>query len=208
MTRPSLIAPTLLSLTLLSLSLAACGKPAATASAEPTATSAPAAAPPSALATRRAPPVIQGVQLQDSGLKLIVYAGDSEVKFGQPMKAVVAALDGQLGPGGKPELNSECGAGPISFVKWPGGLSGLFQDGKFVGWSVDNDSPKGTYVTDKAVGVGSTRAELLAAYPDTKIEESTLGQEFTFGEYDGILAGKTADAKIDNLWAGTSCVFR
>jgi hypothetical protein len=186
---------------LISLFLAACGKAAPSASAEPVA-AAPAPPP------RRAAAVVQGVQLQDSGLKLVVYAGDSEVGFGQPMKAVIAALDGQLGPGSKPELNSECGAGPITFVKWPDDLSGLFQDGKFVGWSLGRDSPKGVYVTDKAIGIGSTRAELLAAYPAAKVETSTLGDEFTVGDYDGILSGKTATAHVEALWAGTSCVFR
>lgn len=185
-------------LVLAALALTACGKPPA--SAEPAAAPAP---PP-----RRAAPVVQGVQPRDTGLHMVVYAGDSDVKFGQPMKAAVAAIDGMLGPGSKPQVNGECGAGPIAFVKWPGGLSGLFQDDRFVGWSIDNDSPKGTFVTDKAIGVGSTKAELLAAYPDTKIEESTLGQEFTTGGYDGILSGKGADAKVETLWAGTSCVFR
>lgn len=188
-------------LALAALSLAACAKPAPAAQAEPAAAPAPAPA-------RRAAPVVQGVQLRDTGLHLVVYAGDSDVKFGTPMKDAVAAIDGMLGPGSKPETNSECGAGPITFVKWPDGLSGLFQDDKFVGWSVDDDSPKGAYVTDKAVGVGSTRAELLAAYPDARIEESSLGTEFTTGAYDGILGGKGAEAKVETLWAGTSCVFR
>jgi hypothetical protein len=200
MTRPSLAA-----LTLLALSLSACGKPAATASAEPVPATAAAPAP---APSRRAPSVVQGLQLRDTGLHLVVYAGDSDVKFGTPMKAAVAAIDGMLGPGSKPETNSECGAGPITFVKWPDGLSGLFQDDKFQGWSVDSGSPKGVYVTDKAIGVGSTRAELLSAYPDAKIEESTLGTEFTVGDYDGMLSSKGADAKVETLWAGLSCVFR
>jgi hypothetical protein len=191
-----------IALALISLSLAACGKAAPPASAEPAAAPAPAPAP------RRAAPVVQGVQLQDGGLKLIVYAGDSEIKFGQSMKATVTALDGQLGPGGKPTVNSECGEGPVTFIDWPDGLTGLFQDGKFTGWSLDRDSPKGVYVTDKRIGVGSTRAELLAAYPEAKVETSTLGEEFTIGGYDGILSGKAADAKVETLWAGTACVFR
>jgi hypothetical protein len=183
------------------LGLTACGKPAV--SAQPAAAPAPETPP-----ARRATAVVQGVQLRDDGLHMVVYAGDSDLKFGTPMKDAIAAIDGMLGPGSKPETNSECGAGPIAFVKWPDGFSGLFQDGRFVGWSVDDGSAKGAYVTDKAVGVGSTRAELLAAYPDVKIEESTLGTEFTVGDYDGLLQGKGGEAKVGALWAGTSCVFR
>ena len=200
--RPAMIRTLALSaLALSALSLTACSKPVA--SAQPAAAPAPASPP-----ARRATATVQGVQLRDDGLHMVVYAGDSDLKFGTPMKAAIAAIDGMVGPGSKPETNIECGAGPIAFVKWPDGLTGLFQDGKFVGWSLDSDSPKGTYVTDKALGVGSTRAELLAAYPDAKIEESTLGTEFTTGDYDGILEGKDGAAKVASLWAGTSCVFR
>lgn len=196
----------LAALALSSLTLAACGKaPAAPAQPAAQPAVAPAAASPPA---RRATATVQGVQLRDTGLHMVVYAGDSDVKFGAPMKEAVAALDGMLGPGSKPETNQECGAGPITFVKWPGGLTGLFQDDRFAGWSVDSDSPKGTFVTDKGVGVGSTRADLLAAYPDAKIEETSLGTEFTAGGYDGVLSGKGAEARVETLWAGLSCVFR
>lgn len=193
-------------LALTAVSLAACGKP--TASAQPGA--APAAAVPATASppARRATATVQGVQLREGGLHMVVYAGDSDLKFGTPIREAIAAVDGMLGPGSKPETNNECGAGPMEFVKWPDGLTGVFQDGKFAGWSVESGSPKGTYVTDKGVGVGSTRVELLAAYPDARVEETSLGTEFTAGAYDGVLDGKGPEARIDTLWAGLSCVFR
>lgn len=188
------------------LSLSACGKPAASAqpAAAPPTPAAAAASPPA----RRATATVQGVQLRDDGLHMVVYAGDSDLKFGTPIRAAIAAIDGMLGPGSQPETNNECGAGPMEFVKWPDGFTGVFQDGKFAGWSIDSGSPPKAYATDKAIGVGSTRAELLAAYPAVKIEQTSLGTEFTVGGYDGILAGAGPDARIETLWAGLSCVFR
>lgn len=197
----------LAALGLAALGLSACGKPAASAqpaAATPAPSSDVSASPPA----RRATATVQGVQLREDGLRLVAYAGETDLKFGTPIRAAIAAVDGMLGPGSTPETNNECGAGPMEFVKWPDGFTGVFQDGKFAGWSVDSGSPPKAYVTDKAIGVGSTRAELLAAYPAAKIEQTSLGTEFTVGRYDGILAGAGPDARIETLWAGLSCVFR
>ncbi|MDP1963922.1 MAG: hypothetical protein Q8K93_17160, partial [Reyranella sp.] len=99
------------------------------------------------------------------------------------------------------------GAGPIAFAQWPTGLNMLFQDGAFVGWSVNRD-PAGKLTTLNGIGLGASRAALKAGYSDFQPQESTLGEEFTAGGLSGLLDGKGAKARVEALWAGTSCVFR
>jgi hypothetical protein len=57
------------------------------------------------------------------------------------------------------------------------------------------------------VRVGSTRAELEAAYA-AEVAESTLGTEFNAGGLGGLLSGPGKDARITDLWAGINCFFR
>ncbi len=103
--------------------------------------------------------------------------------------------------------NSECGAGPMQFAEFPGGLTLLFQDDKLAGWSVGPGSA-GKQSTMSGVGVGSTRSDLVAAYNGVTVSETSLGQEFSAGGLYGVLDGPGATAKIEVMWAGTSCVFR
>lgn len=109
----------------------------------------------------------------------------------------------EAAPGAARE-NKECGAGPLTFAAWPTGLTLVFQGDRFVGWTVDKPGLK----TPDGIGVGSTRAELVKARSRTKVAQSTLGTEFTAGGVGGLLDGQGPDAKVTNLWAGVTCMFR
>lgn len=179
----------------LALALAACDRPAATpaAPARPAAPAAPAAMP-------------LRLALAPDGLNAIVAAtGSSQLLAFSRAKSQTLITMTRVEPApGQESANAECGAGPMSFVAWPDGLTLLFQDERFVGWTVD----KPGLTTMDGIGVGSTRAELLSARPGTTVEESTLGTEFTVGDMGGLLDGKGPDAKITTLWAGVTCMFR
>ncbi len=183
--------------------LTACGQPAedSTPTAAPAAPAEPAKAP--------AKPAVAGaVALDQEGLRLVAESGSTRlVKFGVPTADAVAALSSALGNPADRAINSECGAGPTEFVSWSNDLDALFLDGKFAGWSGGRDSG-GKVTTMDGVGVGSTRQALTASFGDLKVEESTLGIEFSAGEISGILDKDGPAGKVEVIWGGTSCVFR
>lgn len=186
------------------LGLAACGQPA---SETPAAPAEPAAAPSSGPA-----PVAAGqaaVALDAGGLFIVMKdTGSSRmIDFGLPKDQTVAIVTNVAGVPAPESTNRECGAGPVQFVAWPDGLTLLFQEDRFVGWSVDKDGA-GRQSTMSGVGVGSTRSDLAAAYSGVQVSETSLGQEFSAGGLYGVLDGADATAKIEVMWAGTSCVFR
>ena len=189
------------------LALAACDKPAA---------------PPAAPATPGAPPTIgapagegQALDLDSGGLLIVIADTGSTrpVAFGLARAEALAMLNKAQGVAGKESVNTECGAGPLTFVEWPDGLSALFQDGKFAGWSAD-ERGGGTLAFMNGFGIGSTRARMTTDYPAAKVEETTLGVEFTLDPAaadtspGGLLDGRGQDAKVSDLWAGVTCMFR
>lgn len=186
------------------LGLAACGQPASETPAAPVE---PAAAPPPAPA-----PVAAGqaaVALDAGGLMIVMKdTGSSRmIDFGLPKAQVVGIVTNVAGAPTPESTNSECGAGPVQFIGYPDGLTLLFQEDRFVGWSLDKDAA-GKQSTMSGVGVGSTRADLAAAYSGVQVSETSLGQEFSAGGLYGVLDGPSPAAKIEVMWAGTSCVFR
>lgn len=184
------------------LGLAACGEPAADA---------PAPAPKVAPQTPAPVPAdahAPAIALAPDGIRLVAPGGATRpLDFGMDQAETVVILDRVHGGAGKATTNAECGAGPVDFVQWPDGLSALFQDGKFVGWSVGTGGAK-TLTTMNGIGIGSTRSELVAGFSGVTVQETTLGQEFDAGGLYGVLSGPGAGATIDALWAGVSCVFR
>lgn len=142
-----------------------------------------------------------------------------EIPFGMPLGQLVEMVNEVLQAEPKSiGINAECGAGPLKMASWSNGLTLVFQEKKagaaqewqFVGWYAGG-APSGAapkVATMAGVGIGSTRAELEAAYT-VKVAKSTLGQEFstTSGLY-GILDGPGKEAVITSLWSGTSCNFR
>ena len=146
------------------------------------------------------------VQMHAEGLRLAPASpGEANLAFGAAQSDVLA----RLGPLGTAQVsaNAECGAGPMEIAEFPNGLSLLFQEGRFVGWSIDGRTGN-RLATTAGIGTGSTRAELDAAYPGATIEESTLGQEFGADGIGGLLDGAGPDARVTALWAGTTCMFR
>jgi hypothetical protein len=188
--------------------IAACGaerEPEGEAvSAEPGALApAPAAAPPADTAAADDPELA----LAEDGLRL--FDGTSEsgrpIPFGMPMEQVITTMEGVRGKA-KRSTNPECGAGSLEFANWDDGLGLVFQDARFVGWSLDGRGGADVK-TSGNVGPGSTRRELEAAH-QVKVDETTLGTEFMAGDIAGVLDGAGPDARITNMWAGVNCIFR
>lgn len=102
--------------------------------------------------------------------------------------------------------NRDCGAGTVQVASWADGLSLVFQEGRFVGWSLGRRAD-GEIGTAAGIGPGSTRAELDAAY-NPVVRQASVGNEFSAGGLYGILDGASAEARITDLWAGVNCVAR
>ena len=149
------------------------------------------------------------VVLDGAGLALISAdtAAAKTLAFGAAKADTIAALAAR----GAPALsqNGECGAGPLEFAQWADGLQLVFQGGKFAGWSIDGRAADAAQLrTAKGIGIGAPRAALSAAYPGTRVEQSTLGNEFSAGGLSGLLTDATAAATVSHLWAGVDCSFR
>ena len=200
--------PRLLPALALAALLTACGQPTEESTPAAPATPAEPARPaePATPATPAAP--VGAVALDQEGLRLVSDSGSTRlVAFGTPTADTVAALSSVLGNPADRSTNSDCGAGPTEFVSWPNDLDALFLDGKFSGWSAGSGSG-GKVTTMDGLGVGSTRQQLAAALADLKVEETTLGIEFSAGEISGILDKDGPNGTVETIWGGTSCVFR
>lgn len=173
--------------------------------AAPAAAEGNAAAPEAAAPAAPAQPMLQ---IHGEGLRLADPAGGegANLTFGAAQAEVLA----RLGFLDQPEVstNDECGAGPMEIAQFRNGLSLLFQERRFVGWSVDGRIENRLPTTLGINTGGSTRAELEAAYPGAAVEESTLGHEFSADGLGGLLGGTGPDARITAMWAGTTCMFR
>lgn len=155
------------------------------------------------------PPVIaldgEGLRLVDpkSGATRPLAFGVDEAQ----LKTVAEKLKGPAQSG----RNAECGAGPLNYLSWPDGLKLYSLDGLFAGWALDapdaGAKKPSRLTTISGVGIGSSRAELLAAY-DAKIEQTTLGTEFNAAGLSGLLDSTGPKARVTNLWSGVNCVFR
>ena len=145
-------------------------------------------------------PVDEGqVSLRPDGLtagaeSFFFAAGENEVKA-----ALAASLGDALTSGEMPE----CGAGPISYASYPGGLAVNFQDGSLVGWLLEERSDditlsSGLQIADPKFTVEQTPGYFL-------IDDSTLGEEFVIS---GEIAGFFEDGNVSMLYAGVQCFFR
>jgi hypothetical protein len=156
--------------------------------------------------TAQAPLAANMVELRPQGLS----TGAEAFYFASGQTEIEAALAKALGAPLRSGENAECGAGPITFTDFAGGLTAHFQDGRLVGWNwhlaQDGDTPPtGVIKLPGDVQVGSARSVVEAAPGFAKIEGSTLGEEFALGnEIGGFIAGD----KVEMLYAGTQCFFR
>jgi hypothetical protein len=147
------------------------------------------------------------VDLRPDGLA----AGAEAFYFAAGRSEVEGALARTLGEPAGRSSNGECGAGPIDFTDFPGGLAVHFQQGRLVGWNwrrpQDGDTAaKATIrLADGDVGIGSPRAAAQAIAGFARITESTLGEEFSLGPSVG---GFIENDAVSMLYSGTQCFFR
>ena len=80
-----------------------------------------------------------------------------------------------------------------------------FQDGKFVGWTIN--SAASPLRTAKGIGVGSPRQSLDSAYKDVLVEDSSLGLLFGADGLTGLLDQDGIEGIVTGLWAGTVCLI-
>ncbi len=161
---------------------------------------------PAATGETAAPLAANAVALRGDGLS----AGPESFFFAAGQSEVEAALAKALGPKLRGGENPECGAGPVTFTDYAGGLTAHFQEGKLVGWNwhlpQDGDrSATGTIALAGTVQLGAPRAAVEAAPGFAKVEGSTLGEEFALGEK---LGGFITGDRVEMLHAGTQCFFR
>jgi hypothetical protein len=153
-----------------------------------------------------APVAADAVELRGEGLT----AGAEAFYFAAGQTEVEAALAKALGPALRSGDNPECGAGPVTFTDYAGGLTAHFQAGRLVGWNwhaaQDGDTPAtGTIALPGNVQLGAARAVVEAAPGFSRVEGSTLGEEFALG---GKIGGFIGGDKVEMLYAGTQCFFR
>lgn len=146
------------------------------------------------------------VELRGEGLS----AGPEAFYFAAGQKEVEAALAKALGESLRTGSLAECGAGPMTFVDFAGGLTAHFQEGRLVGWNwhlaQDGDRPAtGIVKFAGEVQVGSARSLAEAAPGFALVEGSTLGEEFALG---GNIGGFIEGDAVEMLYAGTQCFFR
>ncbi|MEJ6389588.1 hypothetical protein [Gymnodinialimonas ulvae] len=124
--------------------------------------------------------------------------------FGTGFEAVMHTLIPVFGWDAPYEISfpSECGAGPMVSVHFPGRIQLMFQDDVLAGWMLIRDAG---LVTDTGFAVGSPISALSAEGPVSTFETG-LGTEFQAGETYGLL---TEDGtRVEGLWTGTTCIFR
>lgn len=191
----------------LAIALAACGPERSaddTASASADSASAPVS--PAAVDTVRAPEVAgPSITLASDGLGVIADGLPRQLAFGAARPRVLAEVGGVLGQPTEQGMQEECPAGPLYQVRYAGGLQLVFQDSAFVGWFAQ---PGSTLRTAREIGPGSTLAQLKAAYPAVKVEETSLGHEFDAGELWGIVTDTTDAGVVEVIFAGINCIFR
>jgi hypothetical protein len=143
------------------------------------------------------------VELASDGL---VADPTRRATFGMPRAAVTEMLAKTLGSPIEEGDDQECGAGPLSFASFRGGLGLYFEAGKFVGWDLDGQDG-GRFATAAGLGIGATRKQLDSATGVT-IQDTTLGIEFNVAGVSGLLSSRDPGGEVTNLWAGTTCLAR
>jgi hypothetical protein len=159
------------------------------------------------LQTAKSKPVLA---LDLGGLRLVNTATGAtrSLSFGMKEADVLSVLTNLRGRPRNRGVNEECGAGPLGFAQWKDGLTLQFQNDRFVGWSVNDRSPGSNRLTTIAgIGVASTRTALQTAYTVT-VSQTSLGTEFTAGQLGGLLSSTRQNARVTDLWSGTTCNFR
>lgn len=164
---------------------------------------------PTAEPTEDAPSAEVALALATDGVTVVnVETGSTtQIAFDSDITLAKDAITAILGEPKETVENSECPAGPLTVTTWPNGFAINAAEDKFVGWGVRPETEGAKLKTMAGVGIGSTASELKEAY-NVSVSESSLGVEFNAGQLSGLLSANEPDAKIENLWAGTNCIFR
>ena len=145
---------------------------------------------------------LQAVQAVDGRGTATVFG------FGDARETTLAAMTVLLG---EPELssNGECGAGPLDFADF-GALTLNFQDGRFVGYSVDERSGRAELLGPDGLAIGAPKDVVAKIEGYQTYDESTLGDEFNVGSGEGnVIVGLFGnDGRVTDLWSGAVCNFR
>jgi hypothetical protein len=145
--------------------------------------------------------------LDGRGLVVGDARGDKRTRaFDSAMPPVLDAARQIYGEPAKAETLEECGGGPLEISKFPG-FTLAAQDGKFVGWWLDEDRKPPLPTMASGIGIGSTRAALEKAY-SVEAFESTIGHEFSADGIAGLTDSPGKAGKITHLWAGLTCIMR
>lgn len=134
---------------------------------------------------------------------LAIPGSAQRIDFGRAEAGTVEAVTKLLGapPLGR-SVNSECGAGPTTIVKY-GPIDLLFLDGAFRGWVTDDIRTAAA----NGLSPGVTRTQLEGGGYGP-FRATSLGVEFEAGGVFGLLPDNDANTPVQLLWAGTSCFFR
>jgi hypothetical protein len=178
------------------------------------------AAPPSSSSTTTTAPTTTTTLPLTKEAVVLAPNGLGPVRFGDPAASAAARLTQALGPPDKETavpVGAVCGA--TKSLEWadlqvfvndnanaPTGKSG------FLGWfdGVASTKPPLGLKTEKGIGIGSTGAQLKAAYgPDVSISRGEHGVGFNLTTQTGIvlgqLSGQTDGDHITNIQAGGFC---
>jgi hypothetical protein len=125
------------------------------------------------------------------------------ISFGRARAGAVDAATKLVGapPSGTRTL-SECGAGPVQAVSYPGGLTLNFTGGGFSGWVAKSGSR--SWRGPGPLRTGMSRNE-VAALPGASFRQTSLGNEVEVGNVFGIIGD---DGTLDVMFAGTTCFAR
>ncbi len=80
----------------------------------------------------------------------IAGPGAQKLAFGQERAVVEQAVVSRMGEPVSRLANQECGAGPMQFTSFAGGLTLNFQDGAFAGWALERSEEDKGFATARA----------------------------------------------------------
>ena len=143
--------------------------------------------------------------VDSEGLRLFRASGSAlPIPFGTARAEALRMLQFRGPPG--TGTQEECSSGPLTFAVWPDGLKLYFQKDRFTGWALDKRA-RGAVATAAGVGPGVTRSSVEKSIV-IKVAQTSLGNEFSSGDLNGLFDGPAADSQVTDMWAGTSCIFR
>lgn len=155
-----------------------------------------------------APDPVAPLLLRGDGLSGAGAGKAATLHFGVPRPAAIASLTKLLGKPRSVRTVPDCGQGdPMVLAAFGGGLTAQFLKGKFSGWSLDTQADP-RFRTAEGIRIGSSRAEVLKAYPDADIDDGSLGVMFTRDAGpSGFLDSMKPRARVIGLYAGETCMI-